>query len=182
MRRLILWNVVTLDGLFEGEHAWDLPWHEKVWGDELERFSLEQLRAADMLVFGRITYEGMAAYWRAAEGEIAVWMNRLPKLACSRTLASADWENTTLARDGVAAVEALKRDGDRDMFVFGSGLLSRALLAAGLFDELRLAVAPVVHGKGRLLFDDSPPAKLALLENRALASGAVLLRYRPEAA
>ena len=70
MRKLIMWNVMTLDGYFEGNKNWDLQFHETVWGPELESLSIEQLRAADFLVFGRITYEGMAAYWKTAKGEI----------------------------------------------------------------------------------------------------------------
>ena len=86
MRKLIMWNLITLDGYFEGAKNWDLPWHEQVWGEELERFSLEQLESADMLLFGRVTYEGMAAYWQTAQGKIADYMNSLPKVVCSRTL------------------------------------------------------------------------------------------------
>ena len=64
MRRLIMWNLISLDGLFEGEKNWDLSFHERAWGPELEKLSLEQLDAADMLVFGRVTYEGMAVYYQ----------------------------------------------------------------------------------------------------------------------
>jgi dihydrofolate reductase len=67
MSRLIMWNLITLDGFFEGAKSWDLGWHERVWGDELERLSIEQLRSADGLLFGRVTYEGMAAHWPSAE-------------------------------------------------------------------------------------------------------------------
>ena len=71
MRKLIMWNLVSLDGFFEGAKSWDLGWHESVWGDELERLSIDQLKSADMLLFGRVTYEGMAGYWSSAKGEIA---------------------------------------------------------------------------------------------------------------
>ena len=77
MRKLIMWNLITLDGYFEGAKNWDLPWHEQLWGEELERFSLDQLQSADMLVFGRVTYEGMAEYWPtavcAAESEVVTF-------------------------------------------------------------------------------------------------------------
>src|SRR5688572_29526951 len=102
MRKLIMWNVITLDGYFEGVKNWELPWHEQVWGEELKQFSLEQLKSADMLVFGRVTYEGMAAYWQTARGAIADYMNSLPKVVCSRTLQAADWKHTTLVKDNVA--------------------------------------------------------------------------------
>ena len=71
MTKLIMWNLISLDGFFEGAKNWDLDFHQSVWGDELESLSLEQLSSADGLLFCRITYEGMAAYWQTATGEIA---------------------------------------------------------------------------------------------------------------
>ena len=183
MRKLVMWNLITLDGYFEGEKNWDLPWHEKVWGRELEQLSLEQLATADMLVFGRVTYEGMAAYWQTAKGEIADAMNRLPKLVCSRTLRAAAWGPATLAKDAAAEVARLKREGDGDMYVFGSADLSRTLMNAQLFDEYRLGIAPVIHGRGRLLFGEGlNPQQLALRGARLLSNGCVILRYVAEAA
>ena len=176
-----MWNLITLDGFFEGAAPWDLDWHNEVWGDELERFSLGQLRSADVLVFGRATYQGMAAYWSTASGDVADLMNGIAKVVFSRTLESADWTNTRLIRElDPAAVLALKQEGDGDMFVFGSAELSATLTRADLFDEYRLLVAPVVLGAGTPLFGrELPRRRLDLLEARALASGAVLLRYAP---
>jgi dihydrofolate reductase len=112
MRRLIMWNLLTLDGFFEGAASWDLDFHRDVWGGELERFSIEQLRTADMLLFGRVTYEGMAAYWQTAQGEDADLMNSLPKAVCSRTLGRAEWKNTKLiGGDAASEVLELKRQG-----------------------------------------------------------------------
>jgi dihydrofolate reductase len=184
MRKLIMWNIITLDGYFEGVNNWDLPWHEQVWGEELERFSLEQLGLADMLVFGRVTYEGMAAYWTTAQGAIADYMNRLPKLVCSRTLQTATWNNTTLVKDNVAVeVARLKQQGSGNMFVFGSANLSRTLMNEGLFDEFRIAIAPFIHGRGMLLFGDvHNPPRLQLLEARSLSTGCVILHYLAEKA
>jgi dihydrofolate reductase len=179
MRKLIMWNLITLDGYFEGVKNWDLPWHEQVWGEELERFSLEQLESADMLVFGRVTYEGMAAHWSTAQGAIADHMNRLPKLVGSRTLETATWNNTRVVKDNVATeVARLKQQGSGNMFVFGSANLSKTLISEGLFDEYRIGVAPVIHGRGKPLFSDGhDPQKLRLLEARPLSTGCVILRY-----
>lgn len=181
MRKLIMWNLISLDGYFEGVKNWDLDWHEQVWGEELRRFSLEQLESADMLVFGRVTYEGMAAYWPTAQGAVADYMNSLPKVVCSRTLEAAAWNNTTLLKDNVAGeLASLKRRGNGNMFVFGSANLSRTLMNEKLFDEYRLGVAPVFLGGGRLLFSDGlNPQKLHLHEARALSTGCVILRYSP---
>ena len=182
MRKLIMWNVVTLDGYFEGEKNWDLNFHELVWGKELEDLSLTQLKSADMLVFGKTTYQGMADYWTKAEGEIEIakLMNEIQKVVCSSTLKTADWNNTTIVKDAVAEIPKLKQQGNGDMYVFGSGNLSESLMKAELFDEFRLCIAPVFLGNGRLLFPPGTPhKKLKLLEARPLATGGIILRYAP---
>jgi dihydrofolate reductase len=175
-----MWNVVTVDGYFEGEKAWDLDFHQLVWGDELESFSIEQLDTADGLVFGKNTYLGMAEYWVTEKGEVADRMNRIKKYACSSTLTleKADWNNTTIIKDAAAEIPKLKKEGDGNLFVFGSGILSESLTRANLFDEYRLCVAPVFLGKGRRLFNEGLPyTKLSLLETRPLKNGGVILRY-----
>ncbi|HBA61830.1 MAG TPA: riboflavin biosynthesis protein RibD [Elusimicrobia bacterium] len=183
MRKLIMWNLVTLDGYFEGEKNWDLSFHELVWGKELEEFSLAQLKSADMLVFGAATYKGMADYWTKAEGEegeIAKFMNEVQKVVCSTTLKAADWNNTIVVKDAVAEIPELKQRGNGNMFVFGSGKLSESLIKAELFDELRLCVAPILLGNGRPLFNKGIPSnKFKLLEARPLTTGGVILRYAP---
>jgi dihydrofolate reductase len=183
MSKLIMWNLMTLDGYFDGAENWALDWHQYAWGEELERMSIEQLRAAEMLLFGRVTYEGMAAYWKTAQGEVAGHMNSLPKAVFSRTLERVDWQNTTLLKGDVKnEVEELKRKGEKNIFVFGSGDLSASLLEQGLFDEYRLCMVPVVLGSGKPLFGRAlRRARMKLLESRALASGSVLLRYEPYA-
>jgi dihydrofolate reductase len=181
MRKLIMWNVITLDGYFEGKKAWDLDFHEIVWGKELEDYSIEQLGSADMLVFGRKTYEGMADYWTNAEGQPeAEPMNKIPKIVCSSTLQTAEWENTTIVKDAISELKSLKQQGDGNMFVFGSGILSGSLMKAGLFDEYRLCVAPVFLGGGRRLFDEGLPyQKLELRTEQRLQTGGVILMYAP---
>lgn len=179
MRSLIMWNLVTLDGYFEGSKPWDLEFHNLVWGDELERFSIAQLDTADALVFGEATYAGMASYWAKERGEVADRMNRIKKYACSPTLRSVEWNNTTIINDAVAEIPKLKEAGDGNLLVFGSGILSDSFIKARLYDEYRLCVAPVILGKGRRLFVDGVPYhELSLLEARPLAAGGVILRYR----
>lgn len=180
MRKLIMWNLVTLDGYFEGENSWDLGFHELVWGKELEEFSIVQLKSADMLVFGKTTYKGMADYWSKEEGEIAEFMNEIQKVVCSSTLETADWNNTTIIKDAVTKIPELKRKGNGNMFVFGSGNLSESLMKAGLFDEYRLCIVPVFLGSGRLLFNHGIPyQKLKLVEARPLTNGGVIHKYVP---
>ncbi len=181
MSRLIQWNMLSLDGYFEGARSWDVEWFQPYFNEELERFSIQQLRAADALLFGRVTYEGMAAYWKTARGEVADFMNKLPKLVVSSTLEKADWSNTSVVKgDALAEVRRLKCQGSGTIFVFGSGILCAALLEAGLFDEVRVAVVPIVIGRGIPLFGRGlSRTKLKLLESRPLSNGCIILRYQP---
>src|SRR5512135_451639 len=178
-----MWNMVTLDGFFEGPKSWDLDFHNVGWGDDMEAFALEQLATASALLFGRVTYEGMASYWTSAKepGDVADVMNSIPKVVFSRTLKSANWNNTRLVKsDAEAEVAKMKQQSAKDLFVFGSADLSAALMKAGLFDEYRLGLNPVVLGGGGPLFKPSATAlKMKLLEARVMRSGLVLLRYQP---
>jgi dihydrofolate reductase len=176
-----MWNLITLDGFFEGTKSWDLDWHDSVWGEELERLSLEQSKSIGMLLFGRVTYEGMAGYWQTQKGEIADFMNEVPKVVFSRTLSKAEWNHTRLVRDQAEEeVIRLKKQPGKDLFIFGSANLSSSFTRAGLIDEYRLCVAPVVLGGGNPLFKASPARlRLKLLEARPLKSGGVILRYQP---
>src|SRR6185436_21036520 len=134
MSKLIMWNFITLDGYFEGEKNWDLSFHETIWGPELEKLSMQQLESADSLVFGRVTYEGMAAYWKTEKGDIARLMNSIPKFVFSRTLKSVDWNNSTLVQ-GVASEEIhkLKTKANKDIYVFGSADLSETFINENQF-------------------------------------------------
>lgn len=170
--------MITLDGYFQGVEPWDLGFHTLVWGDEIKTFSIEQLDSADAIIYGGLTYEGMAAYWKEEQGEIAERLHALKKYVCSKSLQSADWHNTEILRDAVTEIGALKQSGEGNMFVFGSGKLSNSLIKAGLFDEYRLCIAPIILGEGRQLFEHGLPAEeLSLLEARTLTTGGVLMRY-----
>jgi len=179
MRKLIMWNVITLDGYFEGKQNWDLSFHDTIWGKELERLSLEQLHSADFLVFGRVTYEGMAAHFSKAEGEIADLMNSIPKLVFSKTLKTADWNNSTLIKENASAeIKKIKEKGGKDMYVFGSANLSETFVNDNLIDEYRIGIAPVILGSGRPLFGKGNSSKtLSLVSTQQLANGGVVLKY-----
>jgi dihydrofolate reductase len=179
MRKLIIWEMMTLDGSFEGSKPWEIDYHEYVWGEELERFSLEQAKEVGTLLFGRRTYEGMAAYWSTAAGDIAEFMNSVPKVVFSNTLQTATWNNTRLVK-GRAEDEVirLKQESDKNLFIFGSAELVDSLTRQGLIDEYRIGLNPLVLGGGTPLFKPSEERiRLKLLEAWPMQSGVVLLRY-----
>jgi dihydrofolate reductase len=177
MARLIMWNLMTLDGFVEGPNR-DISWHFDVWGEELEQLSIEQLNSAGGLLFGRVTYELMAKHWPGATGEVADFMNAAPKFVFSRTLTKSDWNNARLyGGDVEKTVARLKSDSAKDIFLFGSADLAASLTPHGLIDEFRIAVNPIVLGGGTPLFRQGERIKLKLLDSRALSSGIVILRY-----
>lgn len=185
MARLIMWNLMTLDGFMEGPGR-DLSWHMDVWGEELEKLSIEQLKAAGGLMFGRVTYDLMANYWpneTGDEAEVAGFMNRLPKFVFSRTLTSSNWSNTRLfGSDLAGTVAGLKRETAKDIFIFGSAALCGELMPHGLIDEYRIGICPVVLGGGTPLFKPAAQrVRLKLTESRPLSTGIVINRYVPQA-
>jgi len=181
VRKLIMWNMVTLDGYFEGPKPWEIDWHEFAWGEELEQLSIDQTGSADLLLFGRRTYQGMSDYWPTATEQVAVIMNSIAKVVFSRTLDKADWNNTRLVKSNAEEeVARLKQQPGKDMLIFGSADLSAALMRHGLVDEYRLGLTPVVLGGGNLLFKPAPDRlRMKLLEARPLKTGCVILRYEP---
>jgi dihydrofolate reductase len=180
MAKLIMWNLMTLDGMVEGPGR-DLSWHLDVWGEELEQLSIEQGRMAGALLFGRVTYELMASHWPGETGTIADFMTATPKFVFSRTLAGADWHNTTLFNGNApATVARLKQETAKDIFVFGSANLCADLIPHGLFDEFRIGLSPHVLGGGATLFKPATDRlDLVLLDAKPLSTGMVLLRYAP---
>ena len=184
MRKLIFFMLISLDGFYEGP-GHTIDWHNV--DAEFNEFALAQLDSVDLLLFGRVTYELMAAFWPTAAAArddplTAAAMNRLPKLVFSRTLASADWQNTRLVRAHVAEeIKKLKAQPGKDMIIFGSSDLSVSLIEEGLIDEFRIMLNPVALGQGKALFTGLPGRlNLELISTRAFKSGNVLLVYRPK--
>jgi dihydrofolate reductase len=173
--------MVTLDGFFSGPSG-ELDWHTV--DAEFNEYASKLLAAADTLVFGRLTYAQMAAYWPTAmavndDPIIAERMNELKKVVFSSSLASADWNNTRLSREDAAdEISRMKQQGAGDIVVLGSGQIVRALARRGLIDDYRLLVNPVILGKGALLFDHMEhQTTLKLARVQRFSSGLVGLFY-----
>lgn len=189
MGKLAVTEFVSLDGVFEDPggsegtpHAgWTFTFDR---GEDGEKFKLDEVVAADAQLLGRVTYEGFAAAWPNYSDEVgfAAKMNSMPKYVVSSSLASADWENSTVIRDNVAdEVRALKAKYDGDILVAGSGTLVQFLFAEGLVDELRLMVFPIVLGSGRrLLPEGTAKTRLRLVGSQQVGSdGVTVLTYAP---
>jgi dihydrofolate reductase len=120
----------------------------------------------------------MAKHWPGATGEVADLMNALPKYAFSRTLTRSDWANTQVfGTDVPDTVARLKREGTKDIFLFGSADLAASLIPHRLIDEFRIAVNPVILGGGTSLFKQGERVKLKLLDARTLSTGIIISRY-----
>jgi dihydrofolate reductase len=190
MRKVFLFNMTTLDGFFEGPNQ-DISWHQV--DDEFNEFAVNQLKEVDMLLFGRVTYQGMASYWPTEfaikdDPMVAGLMNSLPKIVFSKTLDKAEWNNSRLVSDHAAKeVSKLKEQPGKDIAIFGSSDLVVTLADAapssgsGLIDEYRIIVNPVFLGAGTpLLKGIKDKLELKLLKARTFKSSNVLLYYAPE--
>ena len=184
MRKVFLFNMITLDGYFEGLHQ-DISWHRV--DDEFNQFAIEQLKQVDILLFGRVTYQGMASYWATEaaikdDPTVAGLMNSLPKIVFSRTLDQADWNNSRLVKENAAGeVLKLKEQPGKDIAIFGSSNLAVTLAESDLIDEYRLIVNPVFLGDGTpLLKGIKEKLNLRLINSRIFTSGNILLYYTPE--
>jgi dihydrofolate reductase len=177
MRKLIVSNVMTLDGFFEGPNG--LDW--VVLDADFFEYGREMLHEAGSLLFGRKTYEHMAAHWPAAPAdEIAYKMNHLPKLVFSGTLDKVEWNNSTLVK-GDYAEEVLKlkqQEAQGALVILGSAMLASHFLQYGLVDEYRVILNPVLIGEGKPLFPDiQKKINLKLTRTKPLASGVIILYY-----
>ncbi len=181
---------LSIDGYFEGVNH-DISWHNV--DDEFNRFAIEQLREADLMLFGRRTYQLMEAFWpRAAKDatmskenlEIARLINNTNKVVFSRTLGKVEekenWKNVRLVREfDPEEMRRLKEQPGRSMWVGGSDL-AVSFIKAGLIDEFRFMVNPIVLGDGTPIFKGlGAKLRLRLVKTRTFDSGNVLLYYSP---
>ena len=184
MRKLSVFNTVSVDGHFCDEHG-DMSWAYKQ-DAEWESFTSNNASGDSVLLFGRITYELMAGYWPThaaseAAPDVAEAMNALPKIVFSNTLAEPTWSNTDVVNgDIAAAVQSMKEQAGPDMVIMGSGTIVSQLTEARLIDEYQIVVSPIVLGHGRTMFEGvSEKVPLRLLESRAFENGNVVQRYEP---
>src|SRR5215216_2148539 len=181
MRKVVAWELVSLDGVMESPEKWSIPIHN----DEMAEAQRAGMAAADAMLLGRVTYQEFASYWpyqNSADQPFTDYLNNIPKFVVSTTLKEPlEWQNSTLIKGDVAEeIARLKRQPGKDIGIVGSGVLVRSLLRDGLLDELTLMVHPVVLGSGKRLFEDRSDARaLMLASSRTFSTGVVSLAYRP---
>ncbi|HEX6714546.1 MAG TPA: dihydrofolate reductase family protein [Thermoleophilaceae bacterium] len=186
MGKVIVSQFITVDGVVEDpggsenfeRGGWAFEFDR---GDDGNQFKLDEVMAAEALLLGRTTYEGFAAAWPEREGDFADKFNNMPKYVVSSTLEEPDWNNTQVI--GTGDVARLKGEIDGDILVNGSVQLVAALADAGLVDEWRLMVFPLVLGKGKKLVEaDVPKAPLKLTDSRPVGDDGVTVQvFQPKA-
>jgi dihydrofolate reductase len=199
MRRIVMFNRVTVDGCFAGPDG-NLDW--VVPEEELDKAAAEGMPGTGTILFGRRTYEQCEGFWPGVADDasaatdphdpdrrspeiraMATFINEATKVVFSRTLKDVTWRNSHLLHElDPREIEAMKVEAGKDMIIFGSGSIVAQLTEHGLIDEYRLVVSPIVLGSGRpLLSGVSKSMRLELLEARQYPSGNVMLRYaRPK--
>jgi dihydrofolate reductase len=186
MRRLKVFNHVTLDGYFADSHG-DMSFaHRARESEEWREFTDQNALGGGVLLFGRVTYDLMYSFWPTQQAKetmpvVAERMNNLPKVVFSRTMEKAAWSNTRVENGDLAAeVEKMKQEPGPDLVILGSGSIAAQLAEAGLIDEFLIALNPVALGKGRTMFEGmKKKLPLKLLSSRVFENGAVFLRYEP---
>jgi dihydrofolate reductase len=185
MGRIVVTEFVSLDGVMQAPGGEDFKYpgwsFEFDRGEEGDRFKLDEARASEALLLGRVTYEGFAGAWPSREGEFADRFNSMPKYVVSSTLENPTWNNTTVLNgDAVEEAKRLKEELDGDIYIHGSRQLVQTLIENDLVDELRLMVFPVVLGTGQRVFGETSDKKpLRLVDSKTVGDGVAILIYQP---
>ena len=183
MRRLTVFNLMTLDGYIAGQGG-DISWHNV--DEEFQELAHGASNSGNTLLFGRVTYELRAGFWPTPEAIkadpiVAAGMNKSEKIAFSRTLQKADWNNTRLVKDDmIGEIRRLKAGSGRDLTILGSGSIVSQVAQEGLVDEYNILLNQVALGKGKTMFEGlKSRIALKLTETRKFGNGNMLLKYEP---
>ena len=186
MRRLVVFNNISLDGYFQGvngDFSWAHPGNEDA---EFSAFVADNASGGGQLLLGRLTYEIMADYWptpMAVKNDpiVADGMNRMPKVVFSRTLENVSWSNTKLLKGDITSeIRRMKEEPGPGIAILGSGSLVSQLAPEGLIDEYQILVNPVILGSGRTMFEGiQEKLTLKLTKTRSFSNGKVYLCYEP---
>jgi dihydrofolate reductase len=187
MRKLIFSMPVTLDGYIEGPH------HELDWvipDEQLHDFYAELLNSADLILYGRVTYELMLGYWpkasadpmiTAGELRFAEAINNIPKIVYSTTLQKVDWNTRLFKTFNPVEIQEMKSQVGKDLLLGGGVSLASQFFQHGLVDEYQLVYMPAVIGAGKALFTGIDTSiQMNYRWSRRFSSGAIVLCYQPD--
>jgi dihydrofolate reductase len=185
MRKIIYWVHASIDGFIagpNGEFDWPAP------GPELFGYSEAMNEQVDTLMYGRVVWDVMAAYWPTADADLATadeharsfapFWRRTPKVVVSRRLETAGWDARVIGKNLAEEVADLKRQPGKDILLTGGAEVAAALTELGLLDDYRIVIHPVVLGGGpRLFLEPKDRIDLRLVDTRSFDSQTVLVRY-----
>jgi dihydrofolate reductase len=179
VRKIICFTHATLDGYIDEPQEWSFQYSN----EEVQDYGLEMTLAADALLLGRITYEGMAQAWPTRGGNpFADHVNSITKyVVASQPVDTNAWDPTVVVAgtDLLDEVNRLKQAEGGDILIWGTGQLTDALAGAGILDEYRICTSPVIKGGGEPLFRPASAGTVELLDTKTFATGAVVHAYRP---
>ena len=175
MRKVVLSMFLSLDGVAEAADEF-IPG----WDDVVDAYGAGTIATQDAVIMGRRSYDEFVEFWPTSDIEpFATFVNKVPKYVATSTPLARPWNNSTVVEGGlVEFVQDLKNSSGGDIGVHFSISVAQALLAAGVIDELRLAIAPVVVGRGRRLLDGLPPVRFEAVSGVTTPSGFLLADYR----
>jgi dihydrofolate reductase len=184
MRKLLVFNSVTLDGYFTDQNG-DMSWAHRQDDPEWNAFTAENAKSGGELLFGRVTYDLMASFWPTPAAakmapEIAESMNKAPKVVFSKKMDKASWNNTRIIKGNLAEeIRKLKEAPGDGLVLMGSGKIISQIALEDVIDEYQMVVNPLALGKGRTMFDGiEGKLNLTLTSTRAFQNGNVLLSYK----
>jgi len=184
MRKLMVFNSVTIDGYFTDKNG-DMSWAHKQ-DPEWDDFVANNAKSGGELLFGRLTYDLMVSFWPTPAAaqmfpDVAKGMNEAPKVVFSRTMDKASWNNTRLFKGDLEnEVQKLKAEPGDQLVLMGSGTIVSQLAQAELIDEYQIVLNPIVLGGGRTMFEDvKNKLNLKLTNTRTFKNGNVVLTYEP---
>jgi len=185
VRKIIVFNLISLDGFFAGENG-GIDWHNV--DDSFNQFTIEQMNEFGTIIFGRTTYQMFESFWPQVIGnpkfskedrKIAKIIDDIDKIVFSTTLNKLTWKNSKLFHDiNPLEIKKLKKKPGKDMVIFGSGTITQEMINLGFVDEIKLLVNPVILGKGKPMFKNVKKTNLKLLKTREFANGNILLCYK----
>lgn len=184
MAKLTSFTFISLNGFYKGLHE-NINWHQH--GGEEAEYSAQSLKSKSILLFGRLTYEMMKSFWPSQMAynsfpEVAEGMNKAEKLVVSKSLETADWQNTNIIKENlIEEITALKQSGDKDITLLGSGNVLKQLSEVNLVDEYQIMIDPVFIESGVPILDQlNNNITLELKDCKTFKSGTILLYYHPK--